>query len=274
MDQNHALNMDRRQLIGAGAALLATGLNGVAQAAAARRWGLQVFTVLAPLELDFEGTLKAVAAMGYKEVETIGGFGRDPAYVRDTLKRFGLASPSQHAAPKALYASFAAWSKREITTEQNRANYIAAFEPERADALIDDAVKTAKALGQQYVIWPILLPQQLASRAVLDRYIAIFNRAGATCAREGLTFAFHNHDREFARLDGEVIYDIILANTDAATVKMEMDFYWINKAKADPFAYLAKHKNRFKAVHVKDMAKDEPEPCPSPGWSRPPMGQG
>ncbi|WP_414901833.1 sugar phosphate isomerase/epimerase family protein [Sphingomonas flavalba] len=252
--------MDRRQFITASAlGLLAGGLvapAGVYARRPHRRWGLQLFTVIAPLERDFEATVRTVAAIGYKEVETVGSFGRDPRRVRDTFERYGLVSPSQHIASDALYASFSAWTRREISTEQNRANYVAAFQPDNAARLVDEAIGVAKALGQRYVVWPILLAPHLATREMVDAFIKAFNAAGAACAREGLVFTFHNHDRELARLGDDVIYDLLLRGTDPETVKMEMDFYWFRKANADPLAYLAGYPGRFRLVHVKDMAPD------------------
>src|ERR1700754_1042612 len=75
----------------------------LAQAAAHRPIGLQLFTVMANLEQDFAGTLKTVAQIGYREVETIGAFGRDPKMVRHLLDEYGLVTPSQHLVPGNLY---------------------------------------------------------------------------------------------------------------------------------------------------------------------------
>ncbi|WP_049974407.1 sugar phosphate isomerase/epimerase [Azospirillum sp. B4] len=251
--------MNRREFLHgaiAAAPLLAAPFGTGRALAAGRDWGLQLFTVIAPLEKDFEGTLAAVAQLGYRTVETIGSFGRDPALVRRLFDRHGLTSPSQHLAPPALYASFSAWTRREISTEQNRDTYAAALGLDQVDTVVADGIRTAHALGQRYVVWPILMPPHLASREMVDGYIRAFNRAGEMCAKAGLTFAFHNHHREFARLGDAVIYDLILAGTDPALVKMEMDLYWVSKAKADPLAYLQNHPGRFKLAHVKDMAAD------------------
>lgn len=48
------------------------------EAQAGTQIGLQLYTVMDALERDFEGTLRAVAKIGYKEVETMGTFGRNP----------------------------------------------------------------------------------------------------------------------------------------------------------------------------------------------------
>lgn len=248
--------MNRRDFLSASAGMLALAAcaptSPLAGGPPQRAWGVQLFTVIALLEQDFEGTLRDVAAIGYREVETIGSFGRDPAYVKSLFDRFGLVSPSQHIAPNELYGSFSGWARKEISREQNRANYIAALDTGRALDAVADAIAKARALSQQYVVWPILLPQHVETRAILDSYIRIFNEAGDMCDKAGLTFAFHNHDREFARIGNDVIYDLILANSDARKVKMEMDFFWISKAGADPFAYLGANPGRFFGCHVKD----------------------
>src|ERR1700742_2703091 len=92
----------------AGAANVGTSAlwSRLARAATHRPIGLQLFTVMANLEQDFEGTLKTVAQIGYKEVETIGAFGRDPQVVRDLLSKYGLVTPSQHLVPGKLYDLF------------------------------------------------------------------------------------------------------------------------------------------------------------------------
>lgn len=247
--------MERRDFLTMTAGLLTAGCAGVraAPATKARRWGLQLFTVGALLETDFEGTLRQVAEFGYREVETVGSFGRDPAFVRAQLDRFGLVSPSQHIASDDVYASFGAWTRKEITTEQNRENYERAFLPERSLALVRDGIGKAKILGQTYVTWPILMPKMLADRQILDKYIAIFNEAGRMCRDAGLVFAFHNHHREFVNLGPDLIYDLILGGTDPDLVKMEMDFYWVTKAGRDPIPYFRNNPGRYFGCHVKDV---------------------
>jgi sugar phosphate isomerase/epimerase len=67
--------------------------------------------------------------------------------------------------------------------------------------------------------------------------------------------AYHNHDFEFADLNGERGYDVLLNNTDKNLVKMEMDLYWVVRAGYDPVELFKKHPGRFHLWHVKDMNK-------------------
>ncbi len=250
--------MDRRDFLSLSGLSLAafSAIPALAKVPRHRRWGIQGGTILKPLEADFEGTLKAVAAMGYKEIGTTGSFGRDPHYVRQQLDRFGLTSPNNHVAPEATYKSFQRWVKREVSTEANREVYAETFALDRAHETFEDGIRTSKILGQKYVMWAILLPHQVADRPTLDKHIKLFNELGDMCAKEGLTFAFHNHHREFGKLGNDVILDIIMQNTDPDKVKFELDFYWATKAGADPFFYLDRYASRTKLCHIKDITKD------------------
>jgi sugar phosphate isomerase/epimerase len=83
-----------------------------------------------------------------------------------------------------------------------------------------------------------------------------FNRAGEAARTRGLTFAYHNHDYEFAPLGSTTCYDVLLATCDPKLVEFELDLFWITKAGKDPLTYLAQQPGRFPMVHVKDMAAD------------------
>lgn len=54
-----------------------------------RRIGVQLYTVRNAMALDFDGTLAKVAAMGYREVEFAGYFGRAPKDVKKSLDHAG-----------------------------------------------------------------------------------------------------------------------------------------------------------------------------------------
>ncbi len=190
------------------------------------RIGVQLYTVRSILENDFVGGIEKVAAAGYDEVEFAGYFDHSPADVKALLDRLGLAAPSAHVGLDALKDD------------------------------LDAVVEAARVIGHQFVVCPWLAPNQ---RRTLDDYrghAAFFNEAGKRFKDEGIQFAYHNHDFEFEPIDGRMPYDLLLAETDADLVKMELDLYWITYAGQDPLAYFAKHPGRFPLCHVKDMAAD------------------
>jgi sugar phosphate isomerase/epimerase len=214
--------------------------------------GLQLFTIMVDLEQDFEATLKAVAAIGYQEVETIGAFGRDPRHVRELLDRYGLKSPSQHLVPGKLYDTFLSYTRKELSEPEVHKLWLETMSVERVVPIVEEGIARAKVMGQQYLVWQILWPEQMATRAGVTAFCKALDTAGNLCAKAGLTFNFHNHSAEFEPHDGIVPYEVILATTDPKTVKLELDVYWAVHAKRDPIKLLTQNRGRYRQMHLKD----------------------
>jgi len=53
-------------------------------------------------------------------------------------------------------------------------------------------------------------------------------------------------------LDGQTIYDFMLANTDPAKVMFQIDLYWAVEGGANPVDYFNKYPGRFELWHIKD----------------------
>ena len=185
--------------------------------------GLQLYTVRNQMEKDFDDTLAKVASTGFKEVEFAGYYNRTPQQVKSVLSANGLTSPSAHVSLKALSDD---WQK---------------------------TIETAAAIGHRYLICAYLVPEERKSLDDYKRHADTFNRAGEASKKAGIQFGYHNHDFEFPSLDGSVPFDLLLQKTDANLVKIELDLYWIIKAKQDPLKYFASHPGRFPLLHVKDM---------------------
>jgi sugar phosphate isomerase/epimerase len=195
--------------------------------------GIQLYTVRSLMDRNFDDTLTRIARIGYKEVEFAGYFGRTPEEVRSILTRLGLDAPAGHMPYEAL-------------------------NDDRSWAGILDQ---ANRIGHRYVV--IAWTPQEARRTLEDwkRVARKFNWAGQKAKEAGLVFAYHNHDFEFKTQGSDVIpFDLLLAETDPALVKIEMDLYWITLAGSDPEKYFRLYPGRFPMVHVKDMKKDAPLP--------------
>ncbi len=221
-----------------------------------RPLGIQLYTLMNLLDADFDGTLAKVAAMGYKEVETLGSFGRDPAELRAMLDKHGLVSPSQHIMPPGLYEVFDDGVAGRIDRPTFERKFIDAFSFDRVDALIEACAKQARPLGQKYIVWQISWPSQLKTRAEIDRLIQALNRAADTCHAEGFTLAYHNHSQEFTPVGTDIPYDLIVQGTHPDRMKFEMDLAWAVNAKIDPIAYLKRYPGRFRMMHMKDIGPD------------------
>ena len=225
-------------------------------ATAHRPIGLQLFTVMSNLEQDFEGTLKTVADIGYREVETIGTFGRDPTMLRGLLDKYGLKSPSQHLVPGNLYQLFSQFVAHKISAEDIGRQWQQTMRIDRMRPIIEEAIGRARILGQQYICLQIIWPEQYATRELLDGFCKALDTAGRLCADAGMTFNFHNHSEEFKRINDYVPYDVIVEATDPRIVKLEMDVYWMVHAGQDPLKYLASNPGRYKQFHLKDSTPD------------------
>ena len=241
--------MDRRTFLESAALLLATTR---ATAGTSVPLGLQLYTVMPLLEQDFDSTLGLVAQIGYREVETIGAFGRDPAEVRDLLDKHGLRSPSQHMVPGNLYDVFNRLTRKELSFDEASRLWQQEMALEHVEPMIEECIQRARILGQKHIVWQILWPQQMQSRTELEKFCRALDKTGEICAREGYVLNYHNHSAEFAMHDGVVPYDFILANTDPRWVKLEIDLYWAVKAGADPTQYFLRHRGRYRQCHLKD----------------------
>lgn len=188
--------------------------------------GVQLYTLRSLMEDDFEGTLRAVADIGYDEVEFAGYYGRSPDEVRGLLDELGLAAPSTHVQLGAL----------------------------RDD--LDGVIQTAQAVGHEYVVCPWLPESERGSIEGYRQLAQLFNDVGRQLQAENLQFGYHNHAFEFETIDGQRPYDVLLEATNPAHVTMELDLYWIVEAGYDPLTYFEQYPDRFALSHVKDRTED------------------
>ena len=234
------MHLTRRRALSAAFALMA----GAARAAPQRFFrshrlpiGLQLYSVGAELRRDLDGTLKALSAIGYTTVETAGYAGRSAQELRAALDAHGLACTSAHVQPRG--------GGPEPTLSGDLGRLAADM----------------RILGARHVVMPIfLVPEGKSLRSPPSAEdwkatAAFLNRTGAGLKREGLAFAYHNHNPEFAPLDGGTVLDLLLRETDPALVQFEMDAGWVVAAGRDPVEVLKAHPGRFRMMHVKDVAK-------------------
>lgn len=87
----------------------------------------------------------------------------------------------------------------------------------------------------------------------LYRFINFINTLADRLADEGMTIAYHNHWFEFDKIDGKIIYDEMIRNTEK--VEFLPDTYWIKFAGQSVEEYLTKLKGRVRTLHFKDYKK-------------------
>ena len=188
--------------------------------------GVQLYTVRSEMANGVEATLERVAEIGYREVEFAGYYDHSPAEIRAMLERTGLTSPASHVPPN---FDEDAWAQTlEDTAEAGHDYAVVAFIPNGMRESLDDWRRTAD----------------------------IMNRAGEQARAMGLQYAYHNHDFEFAEMDGQVAFDVFCQAADPELVQIELDIFWITHAGHDPLAFLQRWPDRVPCVHVKDRTPD------------------
>lgn len=169
-------------------------------------------------------TLAALGKMGYQEVEFAGYFDHSPGTIKSMVADAGLTTPSTHI---------------QLT--------------EIRDTL-EQTMDMAAEIGHEYVVLAYLAPDARISLDQYKSYIDVFSKAGEAANKRGMRFGYHNHDFEFAPLDGVLPYDLMLEQIDSELMTMTMDLFWIHRAGHDPLHYFDKYPGRFAQCHVKDAS--------------------
>ena len=222
--------MDRRIFLGAMAGTMAaTMVDGRSAFAEGShrldRIGVQLYTVRDAMKTDFAGTLAQVAKIGYNEVEFAGYFDHTPKEVRAILDQNHLQAPSAHVDFALLGAD---WEK---------------------------TLDAAHIVGHKILVCPWIPDEIRNAPGGWQQAADTLNHAGEISHKAGIQLAYHNHNFEFHEVNGKKPYDTLLAKTDAALVKMEIDLFWMILAGSDPVAYMEKNPGRVVCLHVKDMVR-------------------
>jgi sugar phosphate isomerase/epimerase len=208
--------------------------------------GLQLYTVGQEMDSDPSGTLKAVAAAGYKQVE-LSPLSKTPAKdLKKMLDDVGLKNPSGHYMLPDLL------SKLQEMIDLARLfgqDFMVVTVPWVADP---SRFKPDPQQGQMGIFLAII------NGLTLDDWkwnAEQFNKVGEQIKKAGLQLGYHNHNFEWNSYDGVAGYDEFLRLTDAGLVKLELDCGWATVAGQDPVAYLTKYPQRYTLLHIKDFRK-------------------
>lgn len=190
-----------------------------------RNIALQLYTVRELTGTDMLGTLRQLREQGYRAVE-FAGFGGVPVEeIKAELDRLGMRTVALHIGVDDLQ------------------------QPEQT-------LLEAKTLGCDYLVVAFIVPERRTAEQA-RRFVEAFNRYGEICRDAGLRFAYHNHDFEFAPMDGTTIFDMLVEGTDPTLVNFELDVYWAQYAGVDPASLLRRLARRVPLLHAKDLAAGE-----------------
>ncbi|MDX9880756.1 MAG: TIM barrel protein [Prolixibacteraceae bacterium] len=197
--------------------------------------GIQLYSVREAMKTDVAGTIEKLGAMGYKTVETAGYsdgklYGMEPTAFKALVEKNGMKVISAHCGGP-------------VPSKENW---------DEAMAWWDKCIDANKAAGVKYIVQPSMNKMAYESLAGLKMYCDLFNAVGEKCAAKGIQFGYHNHAKEFQELEGQIIYDFMLKNTDPKKVFFQLDLYWIAEGGKNAVDYFNAYPGRFTLYHVKD----------------------
>ncbi len=244
----------RRQFVGGGAAaamVLAGGRSLLANPLGLPI-GFQSYVVRKSIKDDFAGTMKGLAAAGFQTVELCSPYGYSdfaslqqykPQELRKMLKDFGLDCVSSHFGGKELF--------------QNA----------------DQTIAWAKDFGMTQMAIAALGPFNFKGTETEDdvkRFVAPFNEFAAKAHAAGITALLHNEGFVSAHIDGKPVYDMMIAELDPATTKLQFQVSTMQQG-YDPVEYFHKYPGRFLSMHCQDWVKD---PSTKSGFRQVAVGKG
>jgi len=186
--------------------------------------GIQLYTFRKELQTDAIGTLKKIASLGIKQIESA-------------------------RSEKGNYYGLTAKEMKQVCSDLGmtlRSGHI------HVDKDFSKTMSEAAEAGQEYLICSTMP----GKGQTVDNYKKVaesFNKTGEECRKMNLKFGYHNHEYEFESEKGEVLYDVLLKNTDPSLVHMELDLGWVIVTGKNPIDYFKNFKGRFPLWHLKDM---------------------
>jgi len=186
--------------------------------------GVQLYTFRKEMLDDAKGTLQKIAALGIKQIESA-------------------------ASIKGHYYGLSAKEMKEVCTNLGmtlRSGHV------QINDKWEQTMNEAAEAGQEYLVCSVM-PTHGQTADNYKKVAEVFNKAGEACKKLNIKFGYHNHGEEFEMDKDEILYDILLKNTDAGLVHMEMDLGWVVVAGKNPLDYFEKYPGRFPLWHLKDM---------------------
>ncbi len=190
--------------------------------------GLELYSVREELKQDLAGTVRAVAKLGYEDVEFYAPYFQwteaQAKDVRKLLDDLGIRCLSTHNGPQSFEATG-----------------------------LSKAIELNQIIGSKYIV--------LASAGKvrgLDGWKAVaerLNRAAEKLRPLGLRTGYHNHAAEFQPVDGQRPMEVLAGNT-SKDVMLQLDVGTCIEAGSDPVAWINQNPGRIRSLHCKDWSPE------------------
>jgi sugar phosphate isomerase/epimerase len=221
-------------LLAAGSILGQQACVGVAAKSNRGRIGIQLYSVKDDLPKDFLGTLKKLSDIGYSFVEPYGFttddfFGHTMKDLSNIVKDMGMTVSGSHI-----------WADISVSDSTGKE--------------WDFWKNSAGIIKSGNAEWAILSSvPEIQTLDDLKRTVAYFNHAGEVCKAGDVKFGFHNHYDEFREVEGEMILDFLIKNTDPQLVSFQLDLGHVVNGGGDCLHYLRNYPGRIKLWHASDF---------------------
>ena len=246
--------LNRRMFLMRGAALsaLLTGTRNLSADPLGLPIGCQTYPVRKSISTDFAGTMKGLRAAGFTQIELCSPYGYSdfsslqrykPQELRRMLNDWGLGCISAHWAPTELFQK------------------------------ADESIAYAKEFGMTQMAIAALGPFQPKTTQTVDdvkRYVEPFNAFAEKAHAAGIVALLHNEGFVSDYIDGKPVYDMMIAELNPATTKLQFQVSSWQKG-YDPVTYFHKYPGRFLSMHCQDWVKDS---STKSGFREVPLGQG
>jgi sugar phosphate isomerase/epimerase len=216
--------------------------------------GLQLYTMGGTIDDDVTGTLKKIAAIGYKDLESAfsikGGFyGMTPKEFAKLTRDMGLSWVSHHVIG-APFVMPPGGFKVPAGMDTTRLHQMRNMPPMKN--LKENSQEVIDAVAEGGLKYLVCASIPLGTSAEVSQAIDILGKSGEQAKKAGITLCYHNHTHEFESVDGKIPYDQLLT-LSPDILKMELDLGWATVAGQDPVELFKKSPGRFPLWHVKDI---------------------
>lgn len=189
---------------------------------------LQLYSVRDEMAADFEGTLKKVKNLGYDGVEFAGLYGKTASEVKKLCEEIDITPISAHVP--------------------------------FADMIQNPEILKAYAeIGCKYVVIPYLTEEYRPGSEKFSEVIEGARILGKKANELGMKLAYHNHDFEFQKINGEYALDILYKEVSAELLETQLDTCWVNVGGENPARYIEKYAGRVNILHLKDFVGGKSE---------------
>lgn len=172
---------------------------------------------------ELKDTLKRIAGIGYKNVQVSGIKDIEPKDIAEACEAAGLLV---------------------VTTHYPWPDFVGD---------LDRVVADHKMYGCRHLAIGGLPPDYRSAEGVA-RFVEELKPVSERLIAEGMTFSYHNHNQEFARIGDKTMIETLFDATTPEQLCFELDTYWVQAGGADPAAWIRKCAGRIPLVHLKDMA--------------------